>query len=127
MEDFLYICFDYTNLIVLNGNFFPSTNVLTCLLALGGPSVVDYEFMEACDLSIVYAFKIGPLSPHSDHKPLYLDLTLSHSINKCSKMKEERRYIIQPCYNKARIHAKEVENHNSKFSLSNDVKKIVRF
>ena len=102
MEDFLYICFDYTNLIVLNGNFFPSTNVLTCLLALGGPSVVDYEFMEACDLSIVYAFKIGPLSPHWDHKPLYLGwpYTLSQSINKCNKVKNDRytNTTFEPCH-----------------------------
>ena len=70
---------DYTNLIVLNCiNVFPLTNVLTCLLASSGGSVVDYAFMKACDLSMVNAFKIGVLSSDSDHKPLYLDLTLSH-------------------------------------------------
>ena len=57
-----------------------------------------------------------------NHKPLYLNLTLSHSINKCGAVKEERRYIIRPCYNKAMIYAKEVENHLSKLSLGNDVK-----
>ena len=41
---------------------------------------------------------------------------------KISKVKEERRYIIRPCYNKAMIYAKEVENHLSKLSLGNDVK-----
>ena len=64
--------------------------------------------MKTCNLSMVNAFKIGPLSLDLDYKPFYLDLKLSHSINKCSKVKEERGYIIQPCYNKARLYANEV-------------------
>ena len=74
------------------------------------PSTSERERV-ACDISMVNAFKIGTLSPNADYKPLYLDLTLSHSINKCTKMKEERKYIIRHCYNKAMIYAKEVEKH----------------
>ena len=69
---------DCTNLIVLNGiKGFPLTNVLTCLPTSSGGSVVDYVFMKACDLSMVNAFKIGPTSLDSNHKPLYMNLTLS--------------------------------------------------
>ena len=84
--------------------------------------VVDYVFMKGCNLSMVNSYKIGALSSISNHKPLYLDLTLSHSINKYGKVKEERRYVIQTCYKKAMINAKEVENHLSTISLGNDVK-----
>ena len=84
-------------------------------------SVVDYVFIKACDLSMANALKIGPTSLGSNHKPLYLNLTLS-PINKCGKVKEQRRYMIQPCYNKATIYVKEVEKHLSKHSLGNDVK-----
>ena len=49
----------------------------------------------------------------------------SHS-NKYSKVKKERRYIIRPCYNNARIYAKEDENNLSKHSLANHVKEIWR-
>ena len=113
---------DWTTMIVLNDiNVFFLTNLLTCLPVSSGGSELDYVFRKACDLSMVNAFKIGPLSPYSDHKPLYLNLILSHSINKCGKVKEERRYIIRPCYNKAMIYAKEVENHLSKLSLGNDI------
>ena len=119
----MHIMLDYTNLIVLNGiNVFPLTNVLICLQGSGGGSVVDYVFMKACDLPMVNAFNIGALSSNLDHKPLYLDLTLPHSINKCGKVKEETRYIVRPSYNKAMIFSKEVENHLSKLSLGNDVK-----
>ena len=80
---------DCTNLIVLNGrNVFPWTNVLTCLPSSSGGTVVDYVCMKACDVPMVTAFKISPLSPNSDHKPLYLDLTLAHSINKCEREKK---------------------------------------
>ena len=72
---------------------FPLTNVITCLPTSGGGSVVDYILKKACDLSMVNAFNIGPLFLNLDHKPLYFDLTVSHSINKYSQMKEERRYI----------------------------------
>ena len=53
-------------------------SLLICLPVSGGGSVVDYVFMKACDLSMVNAFKIGPTSSYSNHKPLYLNLTLSH-------------------------------------------------
>ena len=77
-----------TNLIVLNGiKVFHLTIALTCLLALGRGSVVDYVFMKACDLSMVNAFNIGPLFLNLDHNLVYFDLTLSHSFNKYSKMK----------------------------------------
>ena len=67
-----------TNLIVLNGiNVFP----FTYLVASRGGSVVDYVLMKAYELSMMNAFNIGPLSLDSDHKPLYLDHTLSNSIN----------------------------------------------
>ena len=103
---------DCVNLAVLNGiNVFP----FTYLVASRGGSVVDYVLMKACDLSMVNEFKIDPLS-------LLLEPYLSYSINKCSKVKEERRYVIRPCYNKALIYAKEVENHLSKLSLGYDVK-----
>ena len=73
------------------------------------------------------AFEIGSLSLDSDHKPLYLNLILSHSNNKSNKVKEEKSYIIQPCYNKAGIYAKEVEDRLLKSSLGNDVKEIRNF
>ena len=76
---------DCTNLIVLNGiKGFPLTNVLTCLPTSSGGSLVDYVLMKAYDLSnvMVNAFKIGSLSLDSNHKLVYLDITLSHSINK---------------------------------------------
>ena len=112
-----------TNLIILNGTkAFPSTNVLTCLPSSGGGSVVDYALMLACDLSLVNVFKVGSLSPDSDHKPLYLELAIPHFTNRCHGVKDEKRCIIRPCYEKAKMYANEVENHLLKFSLSNDVK-----
>ena len=72
MEEFVYIF-----LIVLNGiNVFPLTNVLTCSPDSSGGSAVDYILTEACDQYMEKEFTIGPLSLESDHKPLYLDLTL---------------------------------------------------
>ena len=75
------------------GLFFPSTNVLKYLLASSRGSVADYVFMEACDLSIVNAFKIGSLYPltWTISPCTWVGLTRSQSINKCSKVKEERR------------------------------------
>ena len=109
---------DCTNLIVLNGrSVFPWTNVLTCLPSSSGGRVVDYVFMKACDVPMVTAFKISPLSPNSDHKPLH-----SHTLS--TNVKEERRYIIRPCYKKVMIYAKEVEKHLSILFLDNDVKEI---
>ena len=69
-----------TNSIILNGiKAFSLINVLTCLPSSGGGSVVDYTLMLACDLSLVNVFKVGSLSPDSDHKPLYLELATRYS------------------------------------------------
>ena len=111
-----------TNLIILNGTkAFPSTNVLTCLPSSGGGSVVDYALMFnlACDLSLVNVFKVGSLSLDSDHKPLYLELAIPHLTNRCNGVKDEKRCIIRPSYEKAKMYANEVENHLLSFSLSN--------
>ena len=84
-----------TNLKIMNGtNAFPMTKVLTCLAFSRGGSVVDYVLMQACDISIVSAFRIGSLSPNSDHKPLYLDITITSFITKCDKVEKERRCIM---------------------------------
>ena len=68
----------------LNGtHVFPTTNVVTCLPTLGVGSVVDYVLVNECDASKVNTFSIGPLSPDSDHKPLYLhDVTKTHTSTK---------------------------------------------
>ena len=60
-------------------NVVPMTNVLTRLPALGG-GVVDYV--------LVNTFRIGPLSPVLDHKPLYL-----HIANK--KSQNDQSIIVQ--------------------------------
>ena len=77
--------------------------------------------MKAYDLSIINAFIIGPLSPDSDHKPLYIDLAISHPTSKCNRVKRERKCIIRPCYNKANLYATELENHVTKLSLCDDI------
>ena len=69
-----------TNLIILNCiKAFPLRNVLTCLPSLGGGNVVDYTLMSACDLSLVNVFKVGSLSPDSDHKPQTIVLRACNS------------------------------------------------
>ena len=69
---------------ILNGtHVFTMTNVLTCLPASRGGNVVDYVLLKEWDASIVNTFSIGPLSPDSDHKPLYLhDVTKTHTSTK---------------------------------------------
>ena len=62
--------------------------------------------------------KIGPLSFNSDHNNLRLDLICSYSINKCSRVKD-----TSPYYKKAKIYAKEIENHLLKLFLGNYVKR----
>ena len=112
-----------TNLIILNGIMaFPLANVLTCLPSSGGGSVVDYASMLACDLSLMNVFKVGSLSPDSDQTPLYLELAIPHFINRCHGVKDEKRCIIRPCYEKAKMYPNEVENHLLNFSLSNDAR-----
>ena len=76
-------------------------------------------------MNIIFLPKIweheAKLSPDLDHKPLYLDLAIPHS-TRCRGVKDEKRCIIRPCYEKAKMYAKEVENHLLNFSLSNNVK-----
>ena len=94
--------------------------MLTCFS--GGGRVVDYALMLACDLSLVNVFKVDSLSPDSDHKPLYLELAIPHFTNRCHGVKDKKRCIIRPSYEKTKMHANEVENHLLNLSLNNDVK-----
>ena len=79
--------------------------------------MIEYVVSKAFDLSLANAFMNSLLSPNSDHKPLH-----SHTLS--TNVKEERRYIIRPCYKKVMIYAKEVEKHLSILFLDNDVKEI---
>ena len=75
---------------------FPMANVLTRLPTSWQGSVVDYVLMKEYDVSIVNIFKIDHLSPDSDHKPLYMDLTTTNfDINKGIRRKQERKYIMR--------------------------------
>ena len=51
------------NLKILNDTHaFLMTNVLTCLLALGGGSAIHYVLVTECDASTVNTFRIGPFT-----------------------------------------------------------------
>ena len=89
------------------------TNVLTCLPASGGGSVVDYVFMKECDPSMVIRFKIGPLSQDSNHKPVYLYLHIAIKnlqIDQCIRVQKEMRYVTQPGYQNQNLYSNEVES-----------------
>ena len=72
---------------------------------------------------LVNTFKIDPLSPNSNHKPLYLDIpsTKSHS-DQCIRVQNGKSYIRQTCYKKINLYANEIESHVMNLFINEDTK-----